>query len=270
IIWGTLGDGVAADTPPVDWSGGLKMNAAGMMVVRSLIDFERDQDSLLPRESKQAVRWKSITHNDFDGIHVLIFHPKNVVYIAPPVVVFGTDPAEVVMQLFALEKLDTVVRVDGHNAVAIQAHRVRVRDCPRGILGGEWVNKNKNTGHFLGKWISSDGQLMGFLGGNFGVTDDGSRVFRGKWVGVDGAFQAHLKGRWGYLDVGGPGPILICPTCDRRMGWFAGHFSDADGKVRGAIEGRFFPRGDGAILAPHPPGTFFGRWKVACPHGADG
>ncbi|MCH7878015.1 MAG: hypothetical protein IH914_01700 [candidate division Zixibacteria bacterium] len=268
IIWGTLNSATTVISPPTNWSGGVGMNAAGFIAVRALIDFEPGQDALLPREFPTLVRWRSITNHDIDGIHILIFHPKNVVYIVAPDLTFKTEQATIVVPLFSLAKLDTVVRVDEHNAIAMQAHKVTDRDCPHGLLGGHWTFKSMNSGHFLGKWISADGQLMGFLGGEFGENDGGTKFFRGKWVDVEGVFQGRLRGRWGFHDS--DGSSLDCPTCDDSIGWFSGQFTGADGTVRGSMKGRFVRQGGDAIISPHPPGTFFGRWKVICVDNSDG
>ncbi len=269
IIWGTLGNATDVNSPPTNWSGGVGMNAAGFIAVRALIDFEPDQDKLLPRESPTRVRWRSITNHDVDGIHLLVFHPKNIVYIVAPDFIFKTEQATIVVPLFELAKLDTVVRVDEHNAVALQAHKVNDHECPHGVLAGHWTFKGMTAGHFLGKWISADGQLMGFLGGGFGVTADGAHVFRGKWVDVEGVFQGHLRGRWGYPDSD-PGSPTICLSCPDNYGWFAGKFTDAEGIVRGSMRGRFFIGDHDSNISTHPPGTFFGRWKVDCVDNSDG
>lgn len=267
ITWGTLSASTDINSPPTNWSGGVGMNAAGFIAVRALIDFEPDQDKLLPRESPTQVRWKSITIHDIDGIHLLIFHPKDVVYIVAPDFIFKTEQATIVVPLFNLEKLDTIVRVDEHNAVALQAHKIMGRECPQGVLAGRWTFKSMTAGHFFGKWISADGQLMGYLGGGFDVTADGAHVFRGKWVDVEGEFQGYLRGRWGYPDTD---PSSICLTCSDNYGWFAGKFTDADGVARGALRGRFILGGQNSDVSTDPHGSFFGRWKVDCVIVTDG
>lgn len=269
IVWGTLNNATDIESPHTNWSGGVGINAAGYMAVRALIDFERGQDELLPRESRTLVRWKSITNQDIDGIHILFFHPKNIVYIVMPTLKFKTEQATIVVPLFELAKLDTVVRVDEHNAVALQSHLVTANECPHGILAGHWTFKSMTGGHFLGKWIGANGQLMGFLGGEFGENDDGSQVFRGRWVDVEGVFQGHLRGRWGYPETDSGSPAL-CLSCPDDYGWFAGKFTDSEGHARGSIRGRFVLPDHDTQLSTRPPGTFFGRWKVDCADNSDG
>ncbi len=264
-VWGRIGDLSTGTTPPVmDWSGGMAHNSAAMMVLRSLIDFEDGQDSVF-RKDLPGIGWISQTGGEdaFDGIHVELYHPKDVVYIMEPTLVFKAGPVEMVIPFGQLADLDTVITVAPGVGVAFQSRLVRQRDCPNGYLAGAWVHKDRTGGHFYGKWIASDGQPMGYLRGKFGTTDEGARWFRGKWFATNGDFQGHLRGEWGFAHENDPHP---CLACDWRAGWFRGKFSDADGNVRGRLSGRFGKTdGHNAITPDGGAGLFFGKWEVNCP-----
>jgi hypothetical protein len=264
-VWGQIGDVTGGANLMMDWSGGMTHNSAAMMVLRSLIDFEHGQDSVFRRDNVPGIFWKSATGGDdaFDGVHVELYHPKDVVYIVEPWLVFKAGPVELTIPFSQLADLDTVITLSDGIAVSIQSRLVRTRDCPSGYLAGAWVNKSETAGHFYGKWIASDGQPMGYLRGEFGTTDDGSRWFAGHWYSNGGDLQGYLKGEWGYRHEDYPHP---CLACDWRVGWFRGRFSDAEGNDRGHLRGRF-GRHDGhpTISADGEAGLFFGKWEIDCP-----
>ncbi|MFQ5607947.1 MAG: hypothetical protein ACE5GA_08360 [Candidatus Zixiibacteriota bacterium] len=265
IVWGHLThDGTPASVV-TDWSGGITHNTAAMMVVRELIDFEHGQDSIFRAPSMPGIGWRSLVEDDIDGIHLVIFHPKDINYIAPPKFYIRTLQADIEIDLAQLANLDTIVaaNADGQG-LAVASHIVRDRDCPHGPLQGEWIFKNRGAGEFFGKWIASDGQPMGYLRGEFHTTEDGARLFRGKWFATDGDLQGYLRGEWGFSDHNGGPHIDMCPTCDWRVGWFRGHFTDTENIIRGRLGGKFghvvtLDNGD-------HPGLFVGRWEVDCRH----
>lgn len=260
MVWGNLAHDSSntGSSLAVDWSGKLSHNSASMLVVNGLIDFE-DNDSLF-RTDVPGFGWASHTSGDMDGVHFTIFHPKDIVYIAAPVFNIHTAQIDVEIPLGHFEKLDTVVFVDHTKALAISAHRVRTRDCPSGHLAGEWLHKMRGEGNFFGRWIASDGQLMGYLRGEFNTNDADERYFRGKWWDTEGRWQGYLRGKWDYDNSSGP---HICLACPDFVGWFRGHFTDTEDEIRGRLGGVFghSPLHD---TVDSTGGHFIGKWEVDC------
>ncbi|HSG98431.1 MAG TPA: hypothetical protein VLB27_00175 [candidate division Zixibacteria bacterium] len=264
IVWGKVTHDVAGSAVVTDWSGALSHNTASMMVVRELIDFEHGQDSIFRNDHLPGIGWRSLVEGDIDGIHLVVYHPKNIVYFAAPMFYIRTEQAVLELHLGQLEKLDTIVAASAEGeALAVSAHRVRDFECPHGPLQGEWLFKAHGAGHFYGKWIASDGQLMGYLRGEFNTTEDGARLFRGKWFATNGDLQGYLHGEWGFAHTDGHDGPVICNTCDWRVGWFRGAFTDADHNLRGHLRGLFGHANDLTTAADHA-GLFFGEWAVNC------
>jgi len=255
ITWGDH-TGAPSLMPIIDWTGGLNINGAGLLVLRELISFEPDQDSILPRNLAPALAWASTTSADIDGIAFDFYHPKNVVYIIEPSLNFRTAPSQFSIPLGALRNLDTVIWVDNIQSVHIRARLFDPAQCPHGILGGKWVRTSRLGGELMGEWKSVDDQMMGRLAGAWFNVDSSSGYFYGRWHDAAGRFQGYFKGRWHEE----PDPRL-CPICGGILGYFRGVFTDEQGVIRGELAGMYdemFPSTNENEF------VFRGEWRVRC------
>jgi hypothetical protein len=258
ITWGNLRADSLIDFG-TDWTGGLCAENA-VVVVRRLIRFD-PLDHLLPRTSRQCVEWVSHTRPHFDGILVELL-PQRCDSLTeatsdqpchrPISVTFKTAPLTVTIHEADLANLHRVVTVDeAGNAVAFNSVAVMPGECANGFLAGQWkpVDDERFDGRFRGKWISENGEHMGYLRGIYGVNRRGDSVFFGKWIEENGRFRGLLKGRYGAYPA----------NSDRRAdGWFEGLWFARDLRVGGALGGAW-ATGDDA-----EGGFFRGRWVARC------
>jgi hypothetical protein len=262
VLWGQLRFD-STSTTPTDWDGGLTITD-GRIGVKRLIRFEPATDYLKPRSDANAVLWASRTTVHNDGILVLIGvpnrihadtmrHDSTVVDTLPDpldnVVSFRTGPLSLSFTLRELAALDTVISVDDFgNAVMFNGALVRPDNCPKGFLGGHWARNDAGTGgEFKGRWVSQNGDHVGYLMGRYGINSNGRRVFFGKFIAADGRFEGFIRGVWHPADLAG------------RGGAFKGVFYGPAGDPVGRLYGRFKAEEPGK-------GVFQGVWKTKCAH----
>ena len=230
IRWGMLTEDSTV-TQITDWSGSLTLNHGFIHVVRT-IRFEEGQDHLVrPRLSRRELSWVSFTSKSFDGLMLTLIVPP-----APPdsdwsdnQLDFQSAPYSRVFTLAELEHLNEIVDVgsDGEQ-IAFNAVNLTSDSCATGQLEGRWLlNPSHKNGHFMGKWMSDDGLVLGGLRGHFGIRPKDEKVFFGKYIGLDGHFRGLIRGTWGFdLD-------------DSTKGWFDGIWAGHNGRGLGELHGRW-------------------------------
>ncbi|MBM3318223.1 MAG: hypothetical protein FJY75_10285 [Candidatus Eisenbacteria bacterium] len=257
VLWGDLQlpDWDATGDPPPErdpltWDGSMTLSNGTIKVV-SLIDFERDEDFLLPRETRESVSWVSVTSGGFDGLRVLILLPSDstggravetLTFVAGDFVkTFTTD---------ALEELDELFELGDGSEVSFRAFRVNpLSTVAHGFCSGRWGwAEGDSVGTFRGHWIGGqDGALFGYMRGHYGVDAQGRQVFFGKLIHLDGGFGGFLRGHW---EAAGTGQ----DDSRRAHGNFQGEWANARGSAVGRVRGHWSEAG-------RAPGVFSGAWS---------
>lgn len=278
ILWGRL-QLDSTVTTSTDWSGSLTISRGGLLL-RKVIRFEPETDSILPRTDVNRVDWVSVTtvHNDGIAVDLVVPPPKliidtTVTYVvdtlgdsteviaidttepAPVTVEFSTSPYTRTFSLAELARLDTIVYLDDSTAVVLNAFRVERIPCPRGFLSGSWGVDSTGLGVFTGTWMNRRGHIEGHVRGHFEEDSSGVRVFFGKWIDESGRFEGLLRGRWDLH----PNFHADTTALTRAGGWFRGSIFDGSANPIGLLGGHFMSwEGNHA-------GFMQGRWKVRCP-----
>lgn len=271
VLWGNLDEreegaaDLSTDADPVNWSGSLSFDG-GSIRVASLIAFDRPEDHLtLPRQGRGELAWVSVTHGGFDGLRVSLLVPSvEGTEIEQPVLRFSALPLEGVVLEYTLEdlqELDVIHEVEATGEqITIHAFKATTAATLAGFMGGRWgfVLMDSTTAEgdpvfvrgFKGRWISGDGELMGFLRGHYGINLDGRPVFFGKYIDQQGNFRGYLHGIWRIESTSGTEG-----TEDYyEVGTFDGHWSGSQGGALGRLRGHWSRRG-------LHPGTFSGLWR---------
>ncbi len=253
IVWGQLNyDSTSTDA--TTWDGSLE-SSFGFEILRKVIRFEPSQDWIVLDSLPNIISWVSQTTVHHDGIFVNIVVPpiEELMIIAPIMVTFTTAPLTVTFPLEAIPSLDTIIYVEGGNAVAFQGYKVRRWECPKGFLAGRWGRDDEGNGVFYGKWMTQHNRITGHLQGTWGIGNDSlpENAFYGKYIDMDGNFMGLIKGRYhegnSHSDR------------HRHAGWLKGYYYDADGNVLGVIRGNYHERPQGSGM-----GFFQGRWRQYC------
>jgi hypothetical protein len=230
IRWGMLKlDSTVTQT--TDWSGSLTLTHGFIHVVRT-IQFEEGQDHIVdPRPNRQALEWVSFTSKSFDGLMLAIIVPTT-----PPdsdwsnnQLSFQTGPYSRTFTLSELDHFNEIIDVGTEgNQVAFNAINLTADSCGAGQLEGRWVlNPSRENGHFLGKWMTDDGLVLGYLRGHFGARSDSGKVFFGKYIGLEGLFRGLIRGTWGF------------DPNDSTKGWFDGIWAGRAGTALGQLQGQW-------------------------------
>lgn len=217
-------------TTMTDWSGSLTVER-GAIVAARLIGFERGDRIVRPRDTCTVLEWVSQTGPHYDGILVFIYDPNPDSFAVANSVTFTTAPYTRTVTMSELESIDQLVDV-GENQVSINGFLTASLECQQGFFQGRWMRQGDGSrGKFDGRWISSDGYLMGHIKGHFGIRDDGEHVLFGKWITLGGAFRGLLRGGWGTDSID---DVLRAPS-----GWFNGRWDDASGNRLGDFDGHW-------------------------------
>jgi hypothetical protein len=260
-LWGTF---IPMGHPAaLDWSGETGVDNQALRLA-DVIDFEAGEDSILPTLTPATIRWASFTDRDLDGISFLIFMRRNTIVSAVPILRLRTAPLTVEIPVPRLADLNVFYRVDHHNGLAIHAHKIKPRPCPRGFLRGIWdfADSTRTEGTFDGLWLDHADQPIGHLRGEFWTdTSDVAELahphqMRGEVTDLlTGAVIAELKGLW---RIGGP---HICLACG--IGGFGGRFDYVDHDDYGSFRGFI---GDPGVITPDLRVPFRGAWRNECDH----
>jgi hypothetical protein len=259
ILWGNL-DGLRAPeiTAPDDspawtvWDGSLSVTE-GAIAIKKTILFERPYDHLMPRVSRQAVAWHSLTLPHVDGILVCVMSRPGEDGSVPGEITFETGPLTKTFTIAELGELDETVAVDDlGNGVSFVGFTERPDACPRGFLGGLWkANEDGSGGVFRGRVTNRHGLLRGYLMGRYGINEDGERVFAGKFINRRGQILGLLQGVW---EPSGEGD---------GMGSFLGRWAGRGGEHKGMLKGRYMTHPE------RPGGMFHGFWQELCTGGSE-
>ena len=137
VIWGSLyNSDFTFDT--VDWSGRLEVNRDAWVDVRATIDFENNQDYILPHDNPSFAAWVSFTSFDFDGITALIFLPR-IANFTPTTLTFDTEPFTQEWSFGDLNDFMAYYPVGQGAGVVVRARRIWPSPCEEGLISGEWI-----------------------------------------------------------------------------------------------------------------------------------
>ncbi len=270
ILWGNLASREEAGTPgtspepsaPVRWDGSLWVESGAFRVLRQ-ISFEDPEDHLSKRRRDPgSLEWVSVTHGDFDGLHVLLSYATGAVNSqeeAPDDTLhFRAEPCgEVLFPVARLENLCTIIDIpDSPEKVSFTAFRVEAAAHVRGFCSGTWGwAAGDSVGRFAGRWLSYSGEARGYLRGHYGENSLGERVFFGKTIDNDGRFRGFLRGTYDVLRrVGNPDDPAGGPPLSFEVGEFSGRWEDKEGHVLGDLHGSWSRAG-------RRPGVFSGSWR---------
>lgn len=258
LLWGSLTNTTPAPGPTIDWSGTAGINGVVTIDVTHLIDFENSQDSLIPTNSPSVVAWASQTSNDFDGLNLLIYVDRDIVYITAPVFTLTTTPITKSFFVEELANLNAYYLVSNTAGLAIHARRIYSTSCATGLLSGEWIRADISgqSGTFHATWWEDNNEPFGYLAGNFWTEPTGERIFEG-WVspGNTTMIAYHVYGTWNYDDYS------MCPICGSRHGQFVGFYADTNNRLKGYVKGQM---GDYSLDPANNHLPLNGYWREFC------
>ena len=267
FVWGHFARNTDSTTTPTDWSGTLNFNAVGGIKARSVICFEKGQDSLLPPPDSATVAWISSTFRDFDGINIVMLSKHGVSYFVEPRLAFSTAPFSLEIPLSGLVKFSALYKVDDHNGVAVFARQIPRPRCPRGNVLGIWHRDSTwENGPFEGFWLPANIMPSPTMPpppnfpkvfGKFFTTNDGQHLFAGKYTDSTGAEVGELFGKWFYDDP------TMCPMCGAGHGMFKGRFTiNGKGEVGDVMGEIGIAPGGPTVPAMNMP--IRGVWRFDC------
>jgi len=260
FLWGHLANHSISSAATTDWSGTLSTNTEALIDLRHIIDFEPEQDSILPTSTPMYVEWVSETGFDIDGLSFRVYLKRGNTSDVAPLLVFGTQPITLRLPFHILDDYIAYYPVNNGQGVAVLARRIWPGSCPQGAMRGKWNwDDNTNTqGKFNGLWLDDDGNITGLYNGLFWTNNDGTREFSG-WVSGYYTDQviAEFKGRWWFDDP------RLCPTCGDDHGLFFGKVRWLDNSDdKGLIKGHF---GDLTSATDQAALPMVGVWRMICP-----
>ncbi len=264
IIWGVLGEPPTSELSSMDWTGGVMLTSPGVVIPRQVIDFERGEDSLMRVSVGYGLGWASKTTADFDGVLLDVYIRTDIMTLVIPELILKMVPFEQRWNTMELADLDKVYDVDNIHKVAIKSRKVEDSDCPRGRMAGKWLFKSRQSGYFLGHWLTEFGSVRGYLFGKFWADNDGGRYFEGYWVVRDRRIEGHLKGKWEF----DPNTSADLANVRRPRGHFEGRFTNEEGNLIGSLRGKFgYPFCSTVSISDQNlwPTAFVGEWWVDCP-----
>ncbi len=232
IIWGRFPADRDATTGR-DWSGELRLSRGGMLV-RRRIAFEQATDRVLPRTSRDAISFTSMTKPHVDGLALTVFDPQPGTPNALTLTYTPVTGAAHTIDLGQLATGPIVIDVGDGNRILIAGHR-RDDSCAHGFLRGRWHALTPNLNGYLGVVASSDGEPVGHIRGIAGKRRSGEAVMFGKFINREGHFVGLVKGTY-------------------ENGKFVARWLDRQGD-HGQLHGVYFP-------GPNErSGGFLGRWS---------
>lgn len=237
-VWGQLPPDRDGETAR-DWSGRMEVSR-GAIVVRRRIGFEEATDRILPRTTRTAVEFDSITRPFADGLVLEVLadgDPATLTlsYIGDDGMRFDTTAAAV------LAAPQTTERDAEGNRMVVIALRRPTDPCDHGFMRGRWHALRDGLGRFMGVVTDADGAPIGHLRGIWGVRRSGERVFFAKYIDRDGRFRGIFAGH--HRDGQFAGRWLISTGDHGRAG---GHYRES-------------------VPGPEIGGAFVGRWaETSC------
>jgi len=194
VMWGRFRADPSLPTGR-DWTGAMNLSR-GAVAIRRTIGFEDAQDRVLPRQTRDAFRFVSLTRPHTDGLVMRIVDPDPT--NAAPIEIKYTSVVDAQGYTLALSNLEAGPVVvdfgDGNQLVAMaRPHR---DDCSNGYARGRWHAISPNASAYLGAVLNADGEIVGHMRGIAGQRRNGDKVFFGKWVNREGQFRGVLRGTY--------------------------------------------------------------------------
>ncbi|KAA3619476.1 MAG: hypothetical protein DWQ05_01775 [Calditrichaeota bacterium] len=241
LTWGQLlGDSTASTT--VDWSGSIEINK-GVLAIQKAVRFEQGDYIHLPRESRQALEFTSLTNVHFDGISLIIV--DNDTTDSDGLLTVNAGPYSRTFSFAELDGIELIDSVDDlGNEFSIVGHAKEVHPFAGGFFAGKWLRRAGVGGTFEGRWINSLGTSIGYMKGIWGQNLRGMNVMFGKYIHRDGTFGGLLAGEWGSDDMTG------------ESGWMKGRWINRSRTTIGQFKGVWR-----SSLEVEGKGFFHGRWN---------
>jgi hypothetical protein len=260
LLWGSLYNHFNNSTTPpsalLDWSGHAVINGVAVIDVVYEIDFEAQQDSVIPANNPAQAAWVSQA-GDLDGISMLVYLDRDITYITAPTFSIETGQIELNFQFSELENHAHLYPVSNTQAMVVVAKRILSVACPHGTMIGEWIRDDVggSSGYLHGTWYENANNPAGLFSGQFEISNSGVGTFSGSvsgYVTDEVIYQFH--GSWFYDDP------RECAICGSGHGRYRGLFYDFNGHVVGLMKGEFGYAPD--VTDNHLPLT--GNWREFC------
>lgn len=207
VLWGRIPADPTA-TVARNWSGELKLSRGGMYA-RRRIAFEDQTDRILPRMTRDAIQFQSVTRPAADGLVLRVADPAT--GAVEPLRLRYT-PATGTAQdidLSTIEDGPVVRNLGDGNRMIVAAHRRNDR-CAHGFIRGRWHKIAPDASTYLGVVANAAGEVVGHIRGIAGQRANGDSVMFGKFINREGAFVGILRGEYEdgqfrarWLDRGG-------------------------------------------------------------------
>jgi hypothetical protein len=194
MLWGQLPPDPDA-TVARDWSGELRVSRGGMYVRRRL-GFEEATDRVLPRESRDAIRFESRTRPFADGLALRIVDDP--ARSAEPLRMTYTpntgDVRELDVTRLRDERRLSIDAGDGNRVIAVATRRNDT--CQHGFIRGRWHKISAHASNYMGLVANPRGEVVGHIRGIAGQRRNGDSVMFGKFISRDGGFVGLVKGTY--------------------------------------------------------------------------
>lgn len=238
VVWGQLPPNREAPSAH-DWSGRIEVSR-GAIVVRRRIGFEEATDRLMPRDTRTAVAFQSVTRPFADGLVLEVLADADLAGITISYVPNTGERLDLALGRLLEGPVSTDRDADGNRIIVTALRRDR-DDCDHGFMRGRWHALRQGVGAFRGIITNADGEPIGHMRGIYGQRRNGEQVFFGKFIGEDGAFR----------------------------GLFAGHYRDGNfvGRwlTRAGEHGRLGGHYRESLPGPEVGGMYMGRWaETSC------
>ena len=217
-----------------DWSGELRLSRGGMLLRRT-IAFEQKTDRVLPRTSRDAISFVSVTRPANDGLALSVFDPAPSTANPLTLTYTPTTGTATAIDLSQLATGPIVIDMGDGNKLVVAGHR-RNDSCAHGFLRGRWHALSAHASVYLGVVADSDGNPVGHIRGIAGQRKNGDAVMFGKFINREGHFMGLVKGTYDngkfearWLDrAGDHGQLhgIYFPGPNDRAGGFLGRWSE--------------------------------------------
>lgn len=237
-VWGQLPPDRTADRRR-DWSGRIEVSR-GAIVVRHRIGFEEATDRIVPRDSRTAVQFQSVTGPFSDGLVLEVLADADLAGITLSYVPDTGARLDLRLADLLAGPVTTERDADGNRIVVTALRRDR-DDCDHGFMRGRWHALRRGVGAFRGIVTDADGTPIGHMRGIYGERRNGEQVFFGKFIDRDGRFRGIFGGHY-------------------RDGSFLGRWTTRAGE-HGRLGGHYRE----SIPGPEVGGVYVGRWaETSC------
>ena len=237
-VWGRMPPS-REEVTRTDWSGRIEVSR-GAIVVRHRIGFEETTDRLMPRDTRTAVAFQSVTGPFADGLVLEVLADADLGSITLSYVPNTGDRLDIALSDLLAGPLSTERDANGNRIVVTALRRDR-DDCDHGFMRGRWHALRPGLGGFRGIVTDADGAPIGHMRGIYGTRRNGEQVFFGKFINREGQFRGIFAGHY-------------------RDGSFVGRWLTRDGE-HGRLGGHYRE----SLPGPEVGGVYMGRWaETSC------